>query len=442
MDAVVSLISLFDASSIYENVEDIALWVITRVTPVLVIIAMWIRLMETQLDSFSGQSKYAGAVRDFLMFGFFMAVYFALGSLVSHAFNTFYGMFSEKGSFEVVFAQMQHFMDSINAMDKKSEGLLGGVMDQGMAILSLPVLGATALIHYISLVLVVFVLVFMRQALAIGYGLAFVWGLIAIPLAITSKFKLLRGWGVFSGAILLWPIMEALLVWFFSPVFFAATEQLISGDAGLFVAEKSGVYLLYTVLNLLICGLLVAAPLLAAALAANNSAMSSLVMPFAGGALAATAATIRATQSRFVGGVKGLGLGMGMGGRGAVAHAVDNRRAARPPSAGALGGVARVHSAAASSSSGGAASASTGAAGQAAPARGKAAETAAVVAAGKQVAGTAQAADSHAREKSERAAPAKPGGEGNKPRRKRQRSVEAARRAHFIKQSIDKGKGQ
>ncbi len=300
MEFVVSLIQLFSAAPIYDNVQSLSLWMLTHITPVLVVIAMWVRLMETQLDGFSGQSRYAAAVKDFLWYGFLLSVYMALGTLISYVFNTFYGMLNEKGSFEVIFTQMQTFITDINQMDKDDGGLSGTALN----LMTAPATGISYFIYYISLIIVVFLLVVMRLALAVGYGLVFVWGLVAIPLSMTSNFKLLRGWGIFAAGILLWPVIEAILIWFFSPVLTAAAQELVSGDAKTFMLEKAGVYLLYTVLNLLIAAIVIAAPLIAGVTAANNSAMNSLVMPFAGAAMAASAATIKATRQRMVGGVK------------------------------------------------------------------------------------------------------------------------------------------
>ena len=307
MDFVVSLIKLFSATPIYDNVQSLSLWMLTHITPVLVVIAMWVRLVETQLDGFSGQSRYAVAVRDFLWYGFLLSVYMALGTLVSYAFNTFYGLLNEKGSFEVVFTQMQTFITDINQMEKDD----GGLGATALNLMTAPVTGISYFVYYISLIVVVFLLVVMRLALAVGYGLVFVWGLVAIPLSMTSNYKVLRGWGIFAGGILLWPVIEAILIWFFSPVLSAAAQALVSGDAKSFLLEKAGVYLLYTVLNLLIAAIVIAAPLIAGMTAANNSAMNSLVMPFAGAAMAAAAATIKTTRQRMTGGVKDTASAVG-----------------------------------------------------------------------------------------------------------------------------------
>jgi len=120
MDFVVSLIEMFSATPIYRNVEALSVWMLTHITPVLVVIAMWVRLMETQLDGFSGQSRYATAVRDFLWYGFLLSAYMALGALVSYAFNNFFGMLSAKGRFQVVFAQMPTFIDQHIQMHQNS----------------------------------------------------------------------------------------------------------------------------------------------------------------------------------------------------------------------------------------------------------------------------------------------------------------------------------
>lgn len=322
MEFVVSLIQLFSASPIYDNVQTLSIWMLTHITPVLVIIAMWVRLMETQLDGFSGQSRYAAAVKDFLWYGFLLSVYMALGTLISYAFNTFYGMFNEKGSFEVIFTQMQTFITDINQMDKDDGGLGGTALN----LITAPATGISYFIYYISLIIVVFLLVVMRLALAVGYGLVFVWGLVAIPLSITSNFKLLRGWGIFAAGILLWPVIEAILIWFFSPVLTAGAQALVSGDAKTFMLEKAGVYLVYTVLNLLIAAIVIAAPLIAGVTAANNSAMNSLVMPFAGAAMAASAATIKATRQRLFGGMKDSAAAMGSAvGSSAMAKAASGK---------------------------------------------------------------------------------------------------------------------
>ena len=298
MDAVVSLINVFSAAPIYDNVERLSMWVLTHIPPVLVVIAMWVRLMETQLDSFSGQSRYAVAVRDFLWFGFVLSAYFALGALVSYAFNTFYGLFSEKGSFSVVFSQMQALINEINLQERD------GLSDSVMNLLTSPATGIAYLVYYVSLIAVVFFLVVMRLALGVGYGLVFVWGLTAIPMAMTSRIKLLRGWAIFCGGVLLWPIVEAILIWFFSPVITSAAQELTNGMFETESLEKAGVYMLYTVLNFLIAAVILAAPLIAGMLAANHSAMTSLVMPFAGAAMASTASMYKVSKPHVTGAVR------------------------------------------------------------------------------------------------------------------------------------------
>ncbi|ALP54964.1 hypothetical protein Tel_17055 (plasmid) [Candidatus Tenderia electrophaga] len=444
MDFVVSLIELFSAAPIYANVESLALWMLTHITPVLVVIAMWVRLTETQLDSFAGQSRYAAAVRDFLWYGFLLSAYMAIGAMISYAFNNFYGLLNEKGSFEVVFTQMQTFIEQINQMDKADQGL----GSSALSLVTAPTTGIAYFVYYLSLIVVVFLLVVMRLALAVGYGLVFVWGLVVIPLSMTSKFKMLRGWGIFAAGVLLWPIIEAILIWFFSPVLSGAAQNLISGDASSFMVEKAGVYLLYTVLNFLIAAIIIAAPLIAGLMAANNSAMSSLVMPFAGAAMAASATTLKVTRQRMTGGARDSVAAVGssdlaqaasakiegaartMTGMGPAARPASAAAASRMTNHGRLSESLRTQTPSASGANPDASKANNGAsAKKAATAAVVQQATAATTGGGVDVKGSAAGASYEAPAQDAKQGDATPA---------RTRSSEAARRGHFIHQNLKK----
>jgi len=290
-----SFLAALGPAPVYENVFALTQWILTHITPFLIVIAVYIRIIETQLDAYSGQSRYLLAVKDFLFFGALCSMYFAMGNLIAWGFNSLYAVFHTVGSYDLVNQQMSGFMEQVGKMDRGS-GVADTAKEWSINIITAPAKAVAFSIYYITFLLASFTQTFMQLALALGFGFAFAWGAIAIPLAMTINFKLLKGWGVFFGGILLWPIIEAMFMGLLAPVFANATQNFIDGGGLSSVADAADVYTLYSILNLIIVVIHIVVPLVAGAIASNSSAMNSLVMPFAAGAIAAAGATYKGSK--------------------------------------------------------------------------------------------------------------------------------------------------
>jgi hypothetical protein len=151
-------------------------------------------------------------------------------------------------------------------------------------------------VYYLSLIAFTTTLAFLHLAQALGYGLAFCWGLIAIPISVSRNLKLLKGWGLFVGFIIMWPIIESLVMGLVFSVFADVAKLAVIDSTGNTSINQSAVALAFTVLNIVLIVLVVVVPFVTSALIANAAAGKDFVVPFIVGGLAAAAAIYKGTQ--------------------------------------------------------------------------------------------------------------------------------------------------
>lgn len=247
------------------------------VTPSLFVVALYTRLLEAQLDSVSGAGQLARVVRDVAVWGVVLTVYFALGGLVNHYLNALYAAMGRVGSLRLVAAQMAALLDTAA---KGPSGVWGTIKE----INALPLRLATVLLYYATLVMTTFLEALLRIAQAIGYQFAFLYGLVAIPLALSRTLSLLRGFAKLLGFFVLWPVVQALLLAVFSPIFTHAVSDLqgLLGKADYMIVYA---HMLFTILNLILCAVLLAAPYITASLIENAGAAQPLLAPYLGALL-------------------------------------------------------------------------------------------------------------------------------------------------------------
>jgi hypothetical protein len=286
MNGLPELLSSFDLSILFSVTYDIAEVVAKYLAPVLLIIAIYIRLMETQIDALAGSGKYGTALRDILFWGFVLGAYYAIGALIMDFFNTIYAWLDSFGSLKATMAAYDDIMtknaDAINAKGVTALGLL-----------SSPYVLVSSLLYYGTLIIVAFISAFLKIANVMAFGVAFIWGLIAIPISISTTFKILRGWAYLLAMALVWPIIQALLMAMFSMLFTNSANILMGIPDADPILRGANIMMLFAVMNLLFAAILISAPLIANALVTNSSAASGIVMPFVAAAVAAGVATIK-----------------------------------------------------------------------------------------------------------------------------------------------------
>ncbi|MHB8254180.1 MAG: hypothetical protein ACYDEV_10895 [Acidiferrobacter sp.] len=280
---VAHLLGYLNPQGVYRVASPVARMLMTTVTPSLFVIALYTRLLETQSDAIMGAGRFNQALKDMAVWGVVLVAYFALGNLINHYLNALYRVMASIGSLHSVAQQMAALLTTAA---KGPSGLWGMLKE----INSLPLHVATVLLYYTTLVMTTFLEALLRIAQAIGYEVAFLYGLIAIPLALSRTLTLLRGFAKLMGFFVLWPVIQALLLAVFAPLFTHALADLqrLLGPSDYMLVYA---HMLFTVLNLILCAVLIAAPYITASLIENAGAAHPVVSPYLG-ALTATGTTL------------------------------------------------------------------------------------------------------------------------------------------------------
>lgn len=302
MNSIATLLTSLDVSILFAVAYAIAKAVATFLTPVLLVVSISIRMLETQAGVLVGSGKFGTAVRDIALWTFVLGAYFMLGNLLIDFFNPIYAWVDRYGSLNQTTAVLEALMKQ-NKIDSAADGL------SITNILASPLVLFAMFFYYATLILLAFLTVFLKLANVMAFGLAFIWGLVAIPLSISQTFKILRGWALLLAFSLAWPFVLGLCMMMFSLLFENAAHSLMQMPESSTTLRAVNLYLLFAVLHLVLVAVLVAAPLIANSLVANAPSGVGVVMPFAGAAMAAAASfASRSPGGRSSGGLSTAGV--------------------------------------------------------------------------------------------------------------------------------------
>lgn len=262
--AVPALLRLLSPRPVYAAMTPLAQTVSRTFTPSLLLLGVYLRIVETQIESFSGAARWVDAIRDIVLWGLVLTLYFAVGGWIAGYMNGIYAITERWGSVATISADLGRGM----ATAATAVAQVNPVVRLAASLASLPVRVIALLIYYVSLALLVFVAAFMGIMHAIGYSLAFIYGLIAIPISVSGRLRIIRGWAVLYGFVLLWPVVQALIVALFRPIFSGAVQAL-TASTGALLWSVTEIYFLFAVLNLLVAAVLLMAPAIAYGLVSN-----------------------------------------------------------------------------------------------------------------------------------------------------------------------------
>ena len=301
MDGVLStleqFLSEFSPTYIYEGAYQIALAYLTTLSGVLLIIAVIIRLANSSLDSLEGNGRYAALIKSLLIWGSVLALYFVLAGLIIDFFNVLYSWTRHNGSIGRALSQLGEVLQQIEDRQDVAREKMGTLALLGDLAGNIP-RGLAFVLFFISFVLLISVQLFFQIAQAIGFTAALVFGTVAIPMAVSQKLSVLKGWAVFTATILTWPIIESLFMYLL--IGMTSQIQMDVGGAGASNTGAAGVYLVFTVMNIVMTVTIIAAPFVTQALISNSGSIAGLVTPFVGGAMATTAAVTKSMMDRAV----------------------------------------------------------------------------------------------------------------------------------------------
>jgi hypothetical protein len=211
--------------------------------------------------------------------------------LVTSFFNPIYAWLDSFGSLSTVMATFSELSTKNAALAQNQsagQSLLGLVAS--------PYLVGAAIFYYGSLIMLAFLTAFLKIAVVMVFGVAFIWGLIAIPISISTTFKILRGWAYLTAFALVWPVIQALLLGMFTMLFTNSVNQLVALPDNNAQILAANAMMLFSVMHLLMGAVMVAAPFIANSLVTNSSSAAGIVMPFVGAAIAAGTGTAKATS--------------------------------------------------------------------------------------------------------------------------------------------------
>lgn len=280
MTLLIAFLNSLDLTILYQVAYEVAKVVLTFITPVLFVVAIGIRMFENQLAVLVGKGRFADMLKDFFAYGFAISAYAGLGILVLSFFNAVYSWLDGIGSLS---SAMKAYGDIMGENAKQVQA--AGVTVTGLT--SLPYALVAMFFYYGTLIITVFLAAFLKIANAVAYGVAYIWGLIALPISMTQSLNILKGWAHLMGFALVWPIIQGVMMAMFARLFEHSAESLMQITEMDPQLRSANIMLLFAVLNLLLCATLITAPLLANALVANAPSGMTMVAPFAAAAVAA-----------------------------------------------------------------------------------------------------------------------------------------------------------
>ncbi len=304
------LVSSLNPYGVYQTSQNMAANVFMFLSPFLLVIAVSIRTLETQLDTVSGLGKWEKAVRDFILFGFLIGSYFGVMTLLNLFMNEVYLLTNDVGNYQTLSTTLQKLMDEGLGVKQSDWEWLKSTKRADMS----PVGILMIFLYWVSNLFVVSVYVFLQVAHALTYSFAFVTGLIVLPMAITQKFNVLKGWGLVLGTAFFWPIVESLFMGFAGDIFTKSIKTMLVDQTILMrMEDKADLRAFFATINVVLGMIMITAPIVTAAVLAGTNAMFPMVAPFAAGAMTVAGTALAAGRSVMPGG-NALGSAAALGG--------------------------------------------------------------------------------------------------------------------------------
>lgn len=289
-DFIAILLSWMDPSTIYAMGYDVAEKFLP-ISAILLTLAVFIRASNEQFNAVSSQQvNWSKFLMDVFLWGTLLTFYFYLSIPVIQFFNLMYSWAEQSGSFSTITVQISSTIEKLNSLPSKEDTDLTDVLDNTVGYIAY---GAAWLAYMISFIFTLFVASFLKMGHALAFSLAYIWGLVAIPLGIVNNFKLIRPWAIVSGVVLLWPFFESVLLFFFKGLFLGATTSMMASMGSYSPGAEASFFIAFSILNFIIAATLIVAPFLAQSFL-TGSGLTATIATFAGAALAAAGNTIKA----------------------------------------------------------------------------------------------------------------------------------------------------
>ena len=309
-DYFLSIVNSFYNTNIMEQAQVAGALVGVTVTPFLIMIALKIRFIEAIKSGTPGDA--GNAWRDTIFYTFLIAGYWIFSYLIIHFMDTFYAALRDQMAVYAVHEQLNMILHRLDAMDAEAMKDSGFLDKAGRAmhvlgdnIASLPFWGA----YEATLLFVVGANVFLGFIYQSIYALAFIWGFLAIPAAITRIGRpMFTAWGVLVAIVLAWPVVEILLLYLLG-LYVDRQQNVIFSQNNPAESQKAAVYIIFTVVNFLLAIVYTLSPKIASLLFHRGSPGGLIGLGVFAPATAMAVLGYKAAQSGY-GLLKGTGIGV------------------------------------------------------------------------------------------------------------------------------------
>ena len=275
---------IIDPSSIYTNAYKFTTY-ITPIAGFLLIMASYVRVIETQMSSQSSLGVWGHTLRDIGLWTLVLTLYTALVGLLVYYVNDIYKYLNSLGSMDVIL----HQLDVINKLNEKK--MAGETPDNysvfskaywvmlGESAAAVPGVFVASGLYQVSLLAVTILAGFFRIVHAIFFSVAYAIGFIVIPLGIAKSLTITQGWKLLWFFVILWPIVEALIMGLFSLPIVHAANHYFGASTHAAGYDQVNVLLMFTVINGIAFLVMLAAFVLTGLLVMNSGPVMPMLMP-------------------------------------------------------------------------------------------------------------------------------------------------------------------
>ena len=267
------------------------------VTPLLLTIAIWIRVSEEKYSLISGENSSMRKVWVAgITAGLAIGIYFGLAEITIRFFPALWNL-TTQNSLTVLGDELERLMNALWEKDYKFS--LSEIGDSLMAVFALGVYWLT----HVALVAITF---FLKIGHAVLLSFTLFWGAVAIPMSVTRGLKMLTAFRTMSIFVCIWPIVESFFSFMITNVFLETLKSPVL-DVEKFKSLTMGkvmfYHMVFSTMQILLAASIIAAPILANSIAMGSGSALGVVGSFAA---AGVASATKAFKMAEAGGAKGL----------------------------------------------------------------------------------------------------------------------------------------
>ena len=274
----------FHISSIYTYGWKASEEWMAAISGVLIILALGFRWIEEQAALLKdGKNKLSNAMVTVVLVAVGVGLYHVLVAVIIDFFNAIYGSIGNSDNLMYLGRQLDELMSKLQG--KEYSFSLSEVVNGAYFIFAM-------VIYAVTYGILVFTTIFMRISHALLVTFAVFWGAVALPMSITTGFKMLSSLRVIALTTLFWPIVDAFFIYLISATFFDAmisANAEVSSMTNWDLAVMLFYLAIFSIINLILTATTISAPFIAQGLANGTGNVTGMIASFAGAGIAAGA---------------------------------------------------------------------------------------------------------------------------------------------------------